>query len=181
MSAAAEPTECGAEAFKRFATKVQPVLMNTCANCHAGAHAGKFRLERVYAGGPNARPATQRNLAAALALIDRGKPAASPLLQQATTAHGGATLPPLRDRGVPAFKQLDEWVKLTVSDTSAPPPPEPPVVNGAAALPGGEPKSESGSVDPTTDAPAGPKDPFDPAIFNQQHHPDAARPKPPGG
>ena len=64
--------------------------MNTCAACHAGTYAGKFRLERVYADGPNARPGTQRNLAAALALIDRAKPAASALLQQATAAHGGA-------------------------------------------------------------------------------------------
>src|SRR5205823_2222132 len=110
LDAPAEPTECGAEAFKRFATKVQPVLMNTCASCHAGAHASKFRLERVYSDSQNARLGTQRNLAAAMALIDRAKPAASPLLQLATTAHGGAAVPPLRDRVVPAFKQLDDWV-----------------------------------------------------------------------
>ncbi len=120
-----EPVECSPEAIKRFATKVQPLLMNACAGCHAGEKAGKFRLERVYADSLNTRPATQYNLAATLAVIDREKPAGSPLLQRATAAHGGAALPPLRDRGVPAFKQLDEWVKLVLSDDAPQPEPAP--------------------------------------------------------
>jgi hypothetical protein len=175
----AEPIECGAEAFKLFATKVQPVLMNACSSCHAGEYAGKFRLERVYSESLNSRPATQRNLNVALATIDRIKPAASSILQQAVTAHGGAALPPLRDRGVPGFKHLDEWVKLTMSDTSAPPAPMPPpaesakeIVGTTATVPADAPKAEFGAGKPKKEAPAGPKDPFDPAIFNRQHHPN---------
>jgi hypothetical protein len=173
LNAPVEPIDCGAEAYKRFAMKVQPVLMNTCASCHAGTYTGKFRLERVYDDSSIARAATQRNLAVALAQVDRAKPAASPLLLQATSPHGGAALPPLRDRGVPAFKQLDEWTRLSVSDSSAPPAtPEPPVVTTAAT----DPKSEFGAGVPKKSEPMGPKDPFDAAIFNQQNHPDAPKP-----
>jgi hypothetical protein len=177
VAESAEPIECGAETFKRFATKVQPLLMNACASCHAGEYTGKFRLERSFAGDQNSRPATQHNLNVTLAMIDRAKPAASPLLVKATAVHGGAALPPLRDRGMPAFKQLDEWVKLSVSDSSAPPTPPTP-----------EPKSETiGTTVPaagsdfgaakTKSAESGaPKDPFDPSIFNRQHHPDGPKP-----
>ena len=63
------------------------------------------------------------NLAAALAQIDRARPAASPLLQQATAAHGGAGLPPLRDRSVPAYRQLEEWVRLVAGEFAPPPAP----------------------------------------------------------
>ncbi len=176
-----EAIECGAEAFKRFATKVQPVLMNACASCHAGEHAGKFHLERVFSDTLNSRPATQRNLNAALAVVDRAKPAASSLLMQAITAHGGAALPPLRDRGVPGFKHLEEWVKLTLNDTSAPATPGEPnkeVVGTTATAPADAAKSDFGASKPKTAAPAGPKDPFDPAIFNRQYHPDADKPGP---
>ena len=73
--------------------------MNACVSCHATEYTGKFRLERAFVDGLDSRPATQRNLNVTLALIDHAKPAASPLLQNALTAHGGAALPPLRDRG----------------------------------------------------------------------------------
>lgn len=164
-----EPAGCGPEAYKRFATKVQPVLMNTCAGCHAGSYRGKFRLERAYADGPGTGPATQRNLASALAAIDRSKPASSALLHRAMAPHGGAPLPPIRDRGAPAFKQLDEWVRMIVSDatevTAIP-------ATAAAVAPGpGAPdsKSQFGAEGEKKDA--GPADPFDPEVFNRQHHP----------
>ena len=180
-----EPIECGAEAFKLFATKVQPVLMNACGSCHARDYSGKFRLERVYAEGLNARPATQHNLNAALAAIDRSKPEASALLQQAVTAHGGSTLPPLRDRGMPGFKHLDDWVKLTMNDTSPPPAPMPSpaepakeIVGTIATAPADPAKTDFGIGQPKKDAPAGPKDAFDPAIFNRQHHPEMEKPGP---
>jgi hypothetical protein len=174
----AEPVDCGAEALKRFAMKVQPILMNTCAGCHAGPYAGKFRLERVYANGMTG-PATQRNLATTVALIDRAHSANSPLLQLATTAHGGATIPPLRDRSVPAFKQLDEWVKLTVRDLPAvPAAPNHPAEVTTTTVTDPSSKTDFGSGVSQKDASTGPKDPFDPAIFNRQHHPNAPKPGP---
>jgi hypothetical protein len=179
-----ETIDCGAEAFKRFATKVQPVLMNACAGCHAGEQAGKFRLERVYTDGLNSRQAAQQNLAAALAQIDRSKPAASPLLQQATTAHGGAAVPPLRDRGVPAYRQLDEWVRVLLEDTSPAPPTAPAaeIATTGAIQPAADVKSGFGVGTPSKDTPAPPADPFDPAEFNRQNHPNGPPPaKSPAG
>jgi hypothetical protein len=182
--AVADPIDCGAEAFKRFATKVQPVLANTCASCHAGEAAGKFRLARTFSDSSTSRIAVQQNLAATLAQIDRSKPQASPLLQRATAAHGGAATPPLRDRGVPAFKQLDEWVRM-IADEAAPP--VPPVTTAvvqssldAGAPPatpdiGRKPEFGSGNVPPKAEV----IDPFDPTIFNRQHHPGGPKPTPP--
>jgi hypothetical protein len=178
--ALADTIDCGAEAFKRFTTKVQPVLMNTCAGCHAGEADGKFRLERVFADGLNSQKAAQHNLAAALAQIDRSKPLASPLLQHATAAHGGAAVPPLRDRSVAPYRQLEDWVRLvTMDSTPAPAPVAPAVVPtsfepGAAAAPEAGPKSDFGAGNPPPKET--PKDPFDPAEFNRQHHPGGAPP-----
>jgi hypothetical protein len=177
----AEMFDCGAEAFKRFATKVQPVLMNACAACHAGEQAGKFHLERVYADSLNSRQAAQRNLAATLAQIDRAKPAASALLQRATTAHGGAAVPPLRDRSVPAFRQLDEWVRLVLSDVSPPPAPAPAaaeIATTAATVPVTDEKSAFGAGT-LKEEPPKPADPFDPGEFTRQHHPGGPKPVPP--
>src|SRR5207245_8668947 len=41
------PVDLTANSVSQFITKVQPVLMNTCANCHGPAHTGPFQLERV--------------------------------------------------------------------------------------------------------------------------------------
>jgi hypothetical protein len=163
-----EPIECGAEALKRFSTKVQPILMNACSGCHAGRYTGKFHLDRTYADGLNTRAATLRNLNATLPLIDRAKPAASALLQRAVTAHGGSVLPPLRDRGALAFKQLDEWVKLTIGDGTAP------AAEAKVETTAADGNSDFGAATPKKDAP---QDPFDPMIFNRQYHPDRS-PKP---
>ena len=173
LSGPTEPADCSPDAYKRFATKVQPVLMNTCAACHAGTYGGKFRLERAYADGARTRPATQRNLASALAAIDRSKPASSALLNQALTPHGGAPLPPLRDRGAPAFKQLEEWVRMIVSDATEVT--AIPAVAAAVAPATGAPDSTSQFGAEGEKKNAGPADPFDPEIFNRQHHP-APRP-----
>jgi hypothetical protein len=186
-AALADPIDCGAEAFKRFATKVQPVLMNTCASCHAGANAGSFRLQPAYADGLNSRTATQRNLAAALAQIDRGRPSASPLLLRALAAHGGAAVPPLRDHDVPPYRLLEEWVKLVLPDSSPAPAPAAPATpavvptSHTTAAPPAKADTEpqtafgSGNAPPPKEEP---KDPFDPADFNRQHHPGGAKPDP---
>jgi hypothetical protein len=179
----ADPIDCSTEALKRFTAKVQPVLLNTCVNCHAAEDAGQFRLTRIHSSGRNATTAMSQNLAATLAQVDRTKPLASPLLQLASTAHGGATAPPLRDRGMPAFKQLEDWVRMVVDETTPPNVPTAPATVQTAAdtgpMKGGpetDPKSQFGVTNavPKNE----PKDPFDPAIFNQQYHPNGTKPTP---
>src|SRR5437764_636717 len=77
---AMEPADCSAEALKLFSTKVQPILSNACAGCHAGNKGGSFDLR-----GSD----LQFNLAAAAKQLDRANIAKSPLLLRAVTAHGG--------------------------------------------------------------------------------------------
>jgi hypothetical protein len=113
--ASAPAIEVNAEALGQFITKVQPVLMNTCINCHQAGHGGPFRLTRALEGGVLNRRATQQNLNAVLEQIDREHPEISPLLLKAVGIHGSASHPPLKSRQTPAYRNLEEWVKGTLA------------------------------------------------------------------
>ena len=102
------------EAVSAFNLRVQPILVNTCVNCHAGSYGGKFRLCRLHEGGE--RAATQRNLAAVMAQINLERPASSPLLVSALSAHGGAKSPPIGGKQSPAFFALCTWIDQTLAD-----------------------------------------------------------------
>jgi len=96
-----------------FTTRVQPILMNTCASCHATNNGGKFKLDRV--SDHSQKAATQRNLAAVMPYIDLDRPAISPLLTRAITPHGGAPMPAIRDRSSVPFQALKQWIDMTVA------------------------------------------------------------------
>jgi hypothetical protein len=103
-------TEC----LALFTTKVQPILMNICASCHASGRGGAFVLVRSFdAAG---RKTAQQNLTAALKQISFDQPNASPLLVKAVCAHGGAAAPPLvnRDEEGP-LATLEQWVNLVAA------------------------------------------------------------------
>jgi hypothetical protein len=171
-----------AETSIAFTTKVQPILMNTCANCHANGSGGKFVLERVSEGGQ--KVATQRNLAAVLSFIDMDRPSISPLLVKAVSPHG-ATTPPIKDRSAKPFVALKDWLDLTIAknpqlkDYHA-------AKKGAPAKTNQEPKSSFGthqssaapaqreivvSVQQTHESQTPREDEFDPRIFNDWAHP----------
>jgi hypothetical protein len=160
-----ETIDCSPEALRHFCTKAQPVLMNACANCHAGT--AKFRLQRVHSDSVKSRPASFQNLAVVLGQIDREKPASSPLLQKALAAHGNSAIPPLRDRGTPAFQQLETLTRLVAGSSTATPVP----TAAPEAKPGGDNKSGFADTRPE-EKPSGPKDAFDPVEFNKKNHPD---------
>jgi hypothetical protein len=109
------PVDVGAESFALFSSKVHPILMNTCASCHAAEQGGNFHLLRAYEGG--LRPAMQRNLAAVLSQIHMEQPALSPLLIKAASAHGTSDQPPLQGgrQSVP-YKSLETWVQMVVAN-----------------------------------------------------------------
>src|SRR5205823_5114003 len=110
------PVDLTANAVSQFITKVQPVLMNTCANCHGPAHTGPFQLERVMNDGLVNRRATQYNLAHVLAQISPENMSTSPFLTKAVTLHGEATQPPIKNREAQAFHRLEDWVKQTLEN-----------------------------------------------------------------
>jgi hypothetical protein len=163
-----EPPDYNREAYPGFVSKVQPILMNTCASCHVGGQGGNFTLVRVTDGG---RKATLVNLAAVLRQIDRKDPAASPLLVKAVTPHGKATRAPLHDHQSPAYQNLEAWVSQAVILDELPAPslatpkleggPKPEPKKGPATR-FGETSTSQAKPEPQTEA----KDPFDPAIFN---------------
>jgi hypothetical protein len=118
--AAAPPVEVSAELLGQFVTRVQPVLMNTCAACHVADHGGSFRLVRALEGGVVNRRATQHNLNAVLAQVNRDHWEASPLLARAVSVHGQANQPPLKGRQTPAFRNLEDWVRGAVANHGPP-------------------------------------------------------------
>lgn len=96
-----------------FATKVQPILMNRCAACHASGAGGKFHLERV--GDNSQKAGTQRNLAAVLAYVDLDRPVISPLIVKAVTRHGDAQAAPIKDRSAPPLQSMQQWIVETIA------------------------------------------------------------------
>ncbi len=100
------------EALIAFSAKVQPILMNTCAGCHATETTGKFHLERVSES--SHKVATQRNLAAVLKYVDLDRPSISPLLVKSITPHGREALPAIRDRSAKPFQAMQEWIVETI-------------------------------------------------------------------
>lgn len=105
-----------AESLGLWVNKVQPILMNACARCHACGKGGAFKLTRVYdENGLGNRRVTHQNLMATLAQLDRDRPHNSPLLTYALTLHGNADRPPLPGRTAPAFRTLEEWTQQALS------------------------------------------------------------------
>src|SRR5262249_39307915 len=107
------PVELHIEAVSQFATRVQPILMNTCACCHATAgKGGAYQLQRAHDYTLNGQKALQQNLAATLAQVNLHQPQSSPFLTKAVSVHGDSTQAPLKGRQLAAFHVLEDWVKL---------------------------------------------------------------------
>jgi hypothetical protein len=105
--------ELGDEALGQFAVRVQPILMNACAGCHATGRGGSFHLTRAYDLGIGNRKTTQQNLAAVLSQVNLREPQTSSLLTKAVTIHGSMAQAPLRSRQAPAYRTLEDWVRIT--------------------------------------------------------------------
>jgi hypothetical protein len=105
--------DVSADSTALFATRVQPILMNACVNCHSGGRGGDFQLVRCDAG---QRSLTQANLAAALAQIKMNNPALSPLLIKAISRHGNAANAPIKDRQAVPFKTMQAWIEYLLAN-----------------------------------------------------------------
>jgi hypothetical protein len=110
------PIEVTTESLGLFATRVQPILMNTCARCHATGRGGHFHLTQVYEDNISNRQTLERNLAAVLAEVNVNQPEASRLLIKAVSDHAHTGQAPLRDRQAAPYRMLENWVKLTVAN-----------------------------------------------------------------
>ncbi|MFL5242494.1 MAG: hypothetical protein ACJ8FY_10335 [Gemmataceae bacterium] len=189
--------EVTAESLTLFSTRVQPILMNACAQCHAGDKAGKFRLARAFEPGNLGHKTLKENLTAVLSQVNLERPNTSPFLLKSISVHGAMSQPPLNNRQKAAYKTLEEWVNLTLANNPQlrQPPLETAVANAAPKEPfaasgskNGKPDGEkpveprviapvmekAGTAPAAGSAPSGPGDPFDPAIFNKQVHPEGS-------
>jgi hypothetical protein len=110
------PVEVTSESLGLFATRIQPILMNTCARCHATGKGGNFHLTQVYEDSLSDRHTLERNLAAVLAQVNLNQPESSRLLAKAVSDHAHVGQAPLRDRKVAPYRALENWVKLTVDN-----------------------------------------------------------------
>jgi hypothetical protein len=150
------------ESAKMFATRVQPVLNNLCANCHARADVQTaFKLKRVEEGYANPQ-AAEFNIRAAAKQLNRTTPAGSALLVKAVTAHGPAKEPPLRGKQLPPYKVLELWAHWAVLPEGSPMPTSltPAVTRTAQAMPGGTSEFASGTeLSPFAQPPAKPTEP----------------------
>jgi hypothetical protein len=179
--------DLSADAVGLFATRVQPILMNTCAGCHASEKSGKFKLTRCYESQGTNQKVTHQNLAAVLAQVNLHDPRISPLLTKSVSVHGPLAQAPLKNRQAPAYRTLEEWVRLTLA--SNPGLHEPTTGSTTDARPSDPAKRDAGfasdTVKPAEGAPTSPAatettpakpgapDPFDPAIFNRQALPES--------
>ena len=113
--------EIVAEATVAFAPRVQPVLVNLCADCHAKpGYTGAFKM--ACGSGHDVDPAIARvNMKAAFLQIKKDDPAASPLLTKALAAHGGMKQAAFAGRATPAFRVLEAWVFIAAESKAAPP------------------------------------------------------------
>jgi len=164
------------ESFPLFVSKVNAILTNACATCHARNDVKVFKLTRL--GG---RSGATKNLLAALPQVNSKDPGASAILVKAVTPHGGGTEATFKTRAHPAYQTLETWVRFARSPEGTLEPDEP--------LPSAEPKklpvvvagesvkspmpSRPGEVfgEESTTLPGKPlkkqaSDQFDPAIFN---------------
>jgi len=202
LPASAPPAiDLSAESLGMFSARVQPVLMNTCASCHAGPKTATFRLVRAAGTSTASRRATHQNVAAVLAQIDPVHPNSSPLLMRAVTDHGKAGQAPVKAQS-PPYRILQEWIQLTlatnpflreqataggtitkVSAEVHPTVREVPVNRSPAdadnkaapAIP--RPLLSTGDPTPPTQPMSKPRenapvDDFDPALYNHQFHPE---------
>ena len=144
----AVPPEFNSESFALFVTKVQPILMNTCASCHASDKGGGFKLVRVFDVGANRR-ATQHNLSVALAQLSRERVLGSPLLAKAISAHGNLNQPPIKNRQAAAYRLLETWARFALlPEGSGPPEPLGPSATATVEFvpPGGTQAAEPGRL-----------------------------------
>ncbi len=189
--------DVSAEALSLFASRIQPILMNACANCHTAGRGGSFQLTRTFTSGMGNRRALDQNLAVCITFVDVLQPKLSRLLTKSVSIHGtGMTAAPLRGRGAPAYRALEQWVLQTLANNphmrqTLPPANASASVSPALTLPappsvanpsgwgedrkttppdtGADPSPAPvvGSQEPTND-------PVDPESFNRAFHPERA-------
>lgn len=113
------------ETAEEFTLRVQPILMNKCANgsCHGPHAANEFRLTLVRGQG-NHRLYAERNLATVMRYLNLDRPERSPLLTQPRGNHGGSVRSIFPgSTGAAQLRTLHDWVRNVAKDKGHEPSP----------------------------------------------------------
>jgi hypothetical protein len=176
--------EVSTQSLSLFVTRVQPLLMNACASCHATGRGGNFKLVRIYDVNLDNRRTMQANLAAVVQQINKEQPILSPLLAKAVTAHGDMLQAPLKGRDCAPYRSLDEWVRVTLQDSpqmklasiasaNGDGSPSAPELNAKKSIPDGFAAVQASAAGEVVQAVSSKTvDPYDPSVFNKQVHPE---------
>lgn len=156
------------EQARQFTLRIQPIMINKCAQCHAGLKTD-FRLVRY---GRIMKPRiSEQNLAAVLSQVDLESPDSSPLLVHALKMHGGSRHPSFPGRsGSLQLDLLKTWVRSVAQHL------EPTLVSTASSParttvsqinPEQLPAEQKFLYDAKS---AARRDDFDPSAFNRRYH-----------
>lgn len=121
------------EAFTRV---VQPLLLNRCATagCHTDRSDNEFQLERSRPGTPLSQISTQRNLLAALKLVNSTSPEQSELLRPTKCPHRLRTDATLSLSRTGQYRFLVAWVNLLAKQSPAQPAAQIPVATQPSSM-----------------------------------------------
>ena len=157
-----------AEQARQFTLRIQPIMINKCAQCHAGQKTD-FRLVRY---GRIMKPRiSEQNLAAVLSQVDLESPDRSPLLVHALKMHGGSRRPGFPGRsGSLQLDLLRTWVRnvaLHLEPTLASSAPASSRTTVSQVNPEQLPAEQKFLYDARA---AARRDDFDPSAFNRRYH-----------
>lgn len=109
-------------AMERYATVIQPMILNRCAanGCHGTASTTPLAYYRAAPGQPLVKRFTDRNLYNTLKYLDFQKPAESPLLMMAQRRHGEMITTTFDKRDKRSMDQLND-LKLWILIATNPP------------------------------------------------------------
>ncbi|MGI9472835.1 MAG: hypothetical protein ACR2NZ_14950 [Rubripirellula sp.] len=103
--------------LRRFASHVQPMLINRCGSCHQRSMQSEENAWALSLPSPGSRASsemTRTNLASSIEYLDVDVPEASLLLIKATEPHGGAAAP-LNARNAKAIWSFQQWILTATS------------------------------------------------------------------
>ena len=180
------PVEVDLPTLRRFASQVQPLLINRCGRCHdaaIGDRAG-WKIELPPIGSRSSARMTRENVATALRYVDPVDPAQSLLFSKATSAHGGGESP-LHVHDAKAIEALKGWLWAAAASLGSMEPSRRALEPPDAAKKQSDPVSEHAASDEmpqdrTGSVPGGPArlprvaNPFDPDLFNRRFHLDTS-------
>jgi hypothetical protein len=172
------PIEVDLPTLRRFASHVQPMLINRCGRCHDAAIGDRdgWKIELPPIGARSSARMTRENLASALLYVDPLDPEQSLLLCKATAAHGGGESP-LQVHDAKAVDALKGWLWIAAASLGS----KEPRGHALESLETAEHAfSDETLQDHSGNMPAGPSrlprvaNPFDPDLFNRRFHLDAS-------